>query len=248
MYELTRNRYRPDYIAGVVTIAPQFPRAWPNASLSSADVDLQYFAAADVDPQQHFAATSTLRVALARPAPRLEVHVPVRAQSVAAVRVTGLPDGATFNYTLKPGFGQTVLVVTAASVAGGAELSAATVTVSVGTGYAARTAQRYSRGLLIDRALALPELDRFLTCRRALGFNVTAPPPLAQPPARALTHARAIAAGRDVCRSAARAGHGSAVAAAHGSLAVCLDGGEAGFHRSATRTSTSTSFRKSGRV
>jgi hypothetical protein len=131
MYELTRNRYRPDYIAGVVTIAPQFPCAWPNASLSSADVDLQYFAAADVDPQQHFPATSTLRVALARPAPRLEVHVPVRAQSVAAVRVTGLPDGATFNYTFKPGFGQTVLVVTAASVAGGAELSAATVTVSV---------------------------------------------------------------------------------------------------------------------
>ncbi len=112
--------YRPDYITGVVTIAPQFPSSWANGSLSSADVVLQFSTSATL---------STLCVTLTLPTPRLEVHIPIRAQSVVDVQVSGLASGASFNYTMELGFGQTVLVITV--VAGSAPISTATVVVSV---------------------------------------------------------------------------------------------------------------------
>jgi hypothetical protein len=111
--------FRPDYVAGVVVVAPNFPSAWPSATFASADVALQF--ATD------FATTASLAVQLARPAPALVLRVPLRAGALLAVDVAGAPPGAVITNATRAGFGQSEVVVTVTGA--GAGVAGAAVTL-----------------------------------------------------------------------------------------------------------------------
>ena len=69
--------YRPDYAAGVVEVAPQFPSPWRDAAFASSAASLQF--------HTDLASTLTLGVQLAQPAPALLVRLPLRAGALGAV-------------------------------------------------------------------------------------------------------------------------------------------------------------------
>ncbi len=69
--------YRPDYTTGTVTIAPQLPSGWDQASITTPDVAISV-------------APGTCTVTLAQPA-ALDLRLPVRARHLTAVRVNGVP-------------------------------------------------------------------------------------------------------------------------------------------------------------
>jgi hypothetical protein len=89
--------YRPNYPDGVVTIAPQLPSDWDDASIKTPDVSL------DVGRDK-------LQVELAQPA-ALDIRLPVRARKVLAVTVNGQPA----KWELLPGFGCSVAKIDVAS-------------------------------------------------------------------------------------------------------------------------------------
>jgi len=94
--------FHPDRPSGTITIAPQFPSSWPNASISTPDIALSYA----IDSGGAY-----LNVTLALATPTVIVKLPLRAQSVGAVNVVGLPAGATWNYSVAAGFGQSVITI-----------------------------------------------------------------------------------------------------------------------------------------
>lgn len=79
--------YRPDYPNGVVTIAPQLPSTWTNASIKTPDVLLA------IDGSRY-------RIELARPA-AMDLRLPVSARKLTTVTVNGSPA----KWELLPGFG-----------------------------------------------------------------------------------------------------------------------------------------------
>ena len=113
--------FRPDYALGTVTIAPQFPSDWRNATFSTADLALDF--ATDLS------STVALAVQLARPVPQLLVRLPLRARALQGVAVAGIPASAAVSNATEPGFGQTVLVVRITAAPGEA-LSAVNVTLA----------------------------------------------------------------------------------------------------------------------
>jgi hypothetical protein len=118
--------YAPDYISGVVTVSPQFPSTWPNASLSVPDVSLVYSA-----PEG--GTSASLSVTLTAPAPTLVLRLPLRAQGYTGVAVTGLvPASATYTSVVEAGFGQSVVVVTVTAASPQALVAEATMTVTWG--------------------------------------------------------------------------------------------------------------------
>ena len=115
--------YRPDYVAGVVEVAPQFPSAWPRGSFSGADVSLSL----STDPA---ASTTLLTVQLTRPAPALVLRIPLRAASLGPLSVAGIPSDARVENTTEGGYGQTVLVVRITAGASGAPIAGAAAEVA----------------------------------------------------------------------------------------------------------------------
>ena len=94
--------FRPDL--GTVVVAPQFPSAWPRASLATADVQLHF--------STDFAGSLLLTVQLARPTSVLELRVPLRAGALLSFSLGGIPQYAAVANRSLPGWGQTDLVVT----------------------------------------------------------------------------------------------------------------------------------------
>lgn len=86
--------YRPDYPNDVVHLAPQFPREWQKASITTPDVRIRF---------EGGTASQNWTVNLARAA-RLQLEVPVRAQKITGVEVNGKPA----KWTTAPGFGCTI--------------------------------------------------------------------------------------------------------------------------------------------
>jgi hypothetical protein len=86
---------RPDYPAGVVTFAPQFPGDWDHASIQTPDLSLRF---ARSGGEIHFDVT------LAR-ACGLDLRIPVATKAVQSVTVDGQPA----KWTLTPGFGRSIV-------------------------------------------------------------------------------------------------------------------------------------------
>ena len=89
--------YAPNYPAGFVKIAPQFPSGWNHASIQTPDVKFR------------FAKTQTVtryEIELAKKS-ALEISVPVSARKIVSVTVNGQPT----KWELLPGFGQGVVSV-----------------------------------------------------------------------------------------------------------------------------------------
>ena len=87
--------YRPNYPAGRVVVAPQFPTAWDHASLKTPDCSIAYRQARE---------TTNCEITLIKPAP-LEVQIPVRTTGVVSVKV----DGSPVSWKAVPGFGRSVV-------------------------------------------------------------------------------------------------------------------------------------------
>jgi hypothetical protein len=118
---------RPNYPAGEVLFAPQLPSGWGNLSLSTSEFTLQY----STEDGSGGLGTA-LAVTLAQPVARLVLRLPLRAAGLASVAVTGLPQGATYNYTVAPGWGEstvTVAITAAGGSGGGGGCSGARVAV-----------------------------------------------------------------------------------------------------------------------
>ena len=114
--------YRPDYVAGVVEIAPQFPSAWPRGSFSGADVSLSL--STDLA-----ASTTMLTVQLAQPTPVLVLRIPLRAVTFNALSLAGIPSDAHVENATESGYGQSVLVVRISAGASGAPIAGAAAEV-----------------------------------------------------------------------------------------------------------------------
>ena len=114
--------FRPDYVAGAVVVAPQFPSSWTNASFSSADVSLQFTA--------DLSTSTSLAVTLARPAPALILRIPLRAGTLSSLSVTGVPPGASVTNFTEAGFGQTVVVVRVTAAPSGTLVTGAAVSLA----------------------------------------------------------------------------------------------------------------------
>jgi hypothetical protein len=91
--------YRPDYPNGSVTISPQFPSHWGNASITTPDVSIDF---REIDGEQRWS------LSLARPA-RVLLIVPLCATSVTSVEANGQPAA----WTVDPGFGCSRIIVEA---------------------------------------------------------------------------------------------------------------------------------------
>jgi hypothetical protein len=89
--------YQPDYPAGLVTIAPQFPSDWNDASIKTPDVSIEF---------SRTGTTLKCDIMLAKPC-ALNVQLPVSTRSVQSVIVNGKPA----NWKLTPSFGRTLLNV-----------------------------------------------------------------------------------------------------------------------------------------
>lgn len=83
--------YMPDYPNHVVHVAPQFPRAWQHASMSTPDVSIRFEAAAGVQ---------RWKVVLGRHA-SLRLTVPVAAREILSVEA----NGKAVRWSAEPGFG-----------------------------------------------------------------------------------------------------------------------------------------------
>jgi hypothetical protein len=99
--------YRPDYPNALVTIAPQLPSDWNDASIRTRDFTLKVARAQG---------RTAYSITLARPAP-LKVCIPINARNIKSVRIGGAPA----KYELKPGFGQTIVEISVPST-GSAEV------------------------------------------------------------------------------------------------------------------------------
>ena len=115
--------FHPDRPSGLVTVSPQFPSSWPNASIVTPDFSLQF----SLD-----AAVALLTVTFTLATPRLMVVLPLRAEAVGGVSVAGLPGDAVWNYTVSPGFGQSVVSVSIYGSAGSPISGAAVSLTSAG--------------------------------------------------------------------------------------------------------------------
>jgi hypothetical protein len=101
--------FRPDYVGGQVTIAPQFPSTWESASFSSPQVSLNY--------SSDLALTTSLTVRLSQAAPQLVLRIPLCAGALEHWELSGAPEGAMVSNATEAGFGQTVLSLTISSPA-----------------------------------------------------------------------------------------------------------------------------------
>jgi hypothetical protein len=89
--------YAPNYPAGFVKIAPQFPKDWNHAAIQTPDL------------QFHFAKEKNViryQITLTKAAP-LNISVPVNTGKIIAVTVNGQPA----QWTLSPGFGQSIVTL-----------------------------------------------------------------------------------------------------------------------------------------
>lgn len=87
--------YRPDYPNKKVTIAPQFPKEWNNASISTPDFSFEF------SNKQN---TINALVSLSKPA-AIHFYFPVKVTAVKKVLVNGKP----VQWKLLPGYGQSLL-------------------------------------------------------------------------------------------------------------------------------------------
>jgi hypothetical protein len=89
--------YRPDYPAGIVTVAPQFPSDWDHASIATPDMSMTYTRDGN---------NARFKVTLAQ-ACGLDVQLPVSTQAVRDVTVDGKP----VHWQLEPGFGRSIVKI-----------------------------------------------------------------------------------------------------------------------------------------
>jgi hypothetical protein len=89
--------YRPDRPNGLVTIAPQFPASWGNASFAHPEFKLDY---------KRDASSERLSVELDRESV-MEIEVPFRGEAVKSVKL----NGRKVKGNIKPGFGRSICVV-----------------------------------------------------------------------------------------------------------------------------------------
>ena len=87
--------YAPNYPAGWVKIAPQFPKDWNHASIQTPDVQFAF------ERQKN---TVRYHVKLAKPSP-LKISVPVNTEKIISVTVNGQPA----QWKLSPAFGQSIV-------------------------------------------------------------------------------------------------------------------------------------------
>ena len=90
--------YAPNYPAGIVKIAPEFPGDWDHAALNTPDVSIKY---------KRSGAATAFNVTLAK-AGALDVRLPVSTRSVQSVTVNGKPA----KWELIPGFGRSLVRLT----------------------------------------------------------------------------------------------------------------------------------------
>jgi hypothetical protein len=89
--------YAPDYPNDVVNLSPQFPAAWDHASIKTPDMAMHFERLGD---------TISLDIQLTRRSPT-NLRVPIRAENIASVTV----DGNVVPFTVRPGFGQSIVEV-----------------------------------------------------------------------------------------------------------------------------------------
>ncbi len=96
--------YAPNYPAGVVKIAPEFPSDWDHASIKTPDVSIAY---------RREGTKSNCEIKLTQ-ACALDVQLPVSTSAVSSVTV----DGAPVEWKLVPGFGRSLVEVKLSSRTG----------------------------------------------------------------------------------------------------------------------------------
>jgi hypothetical protein len=94
--------YQPDYPNKKVTIAPQFPSSWNNASIKTPDVEIRY---------THQGTSSSCSITLTAAAD-LKLSLPVSTTAITSVTA----DGAPVKYEITPGFGQSIVTINLASI------------------------------------------------------------------------------------------------------------------------------------
>ena len=100
--------FEPDFPNGRVTVSPQFPPTWTNASIRTRHLALAYR-----DDTANKVLTLTLQLLQTQAGARLVVKVPVRSQSLSKVTLDGVPvDGNALVTNISPGFGCAVVTIT----------------------------------------------------------------------------------------------------------------------------------------